>query len=127
MRRHRHDRGNARLVVGAEKRRAVGEDDVLARVAEDFGKLSDGKDDVLLCVEHDVPARHADDLRRDARAGRIGRGVHVGDHADRGTILKAGRGGNRTVDDARVGEERLESESAKLLEQFGRKRKLLSG
>ena len=38
---HLHDLGDARLVVGAQKRRAVREDHVLALVLQDVGELPD--------------------------------------------------------------------------------------
>ena len=125
---HLHDLGDARLVVGAQKRRAVREDHVLALVLQDVGELPDTEDDVLLDVERHVAAVVAHDLRPRVRARGVGRCVHVGDEADGGIGLAARRCGNRSVDHAALADPRvLDAERLELVDEERRKRKLLLG
>ena len=125
---HLHDLGDARLVVGAQKRRAVREDHVLALVLQDVGELLGAEDDVLLDVEHHVAAVVAHDLRPRVRARGVGRCVHVGDEADGGIGLAARRCGNRSVDHAALADPRvLDAERLELVDEERRKRKLLLG
>ena len=97
---HRHDGGDARLVVGAEKRRAVREDHVFARVLRDFREVRGLEDDSLFGVENHVAPFIAEDLGLDTRSGRVGRSVHVGDEADRRAVFAALRRRNERVDHA---------------------------
>ena len=81
--RRRHDLGYARLVVGAQQRRAVGGDDVVADLVVQFRMLADLDDPLRIARQHDVAAGIvAHDLRLDVGAGEVGRGVHVRAEAD---------------------------------------------
>ena len=78
-----HDLGEARLVVGAEQRGAVGRDDVVADLVGERGMV--GGADHLRGIgrQHDVAAVIVSyDLRLDVRAGAVRRGVHVRAEAD---------------------------------------------
>ena len=64
---------------------AVGHDDVLADVVEEFGKFLGRTHDAGLSVEHEVGAVVVpDDAGLDVAAGAVGAGVHVGNEADGG-------------------------------------------
>ena len=75
------------LVVGTQKGRAVGDDQVLADAVGQTGKIGRGED--VGVVEADIAARILDDARPDILAGAVGRGVHVGDQADDGSAGSA--------------------------------------
>ena len=95
-----HDFGNACLVVGSEQRGAIGDDEVLAYVLEQFGELLGAADDALR--EQDVAAIVVvDDARMDIGSRAVGAGVVVGDEADGGRLL-LGVGLQRGVDVALV-------------------------
>ena len=81
------------LVVGTQKGRSVGDDQVLADVVGQTGKIGRGEDVVV--IETDVAARILDNARTDVGTGAVGRGVHMGDQADDGS---AGRARNGAVD-----------------------------
>ena len=118
---HRHDGGDAHLVVGAEKRRSVREDDVFARVLRDLREVGRPEDDVLLRIENDVSALIAQDLRLYVFARSVRRRIHMRDEADRGTGLAPLRRGNFGVDDAAIAHTGIfETEGLQFLNQsFG--------
>ncbi|MDF2970780.1 MAG: hypothetical protein K0R61_1230 [Microvirga sp.] len=87
----RHNFRDARLVVGAEQRGAVGRDDVVAdhilqdRMvghADDLGRIAMQPDVAALVVPHD--------LRLHVRAGEIGRRIHVRAEADDRNVVLVG-------------------------------------
>ena len=93
-----HDFGDARLVVCAEQRMAVGHDDVLAHVVEQFGKLLRRGHDACRLVEHDVATIVVlDNTRFDILARAVGTGIHMGDEAHGGQRL-VGVGRERGID-----------------------------
>ena len=72
------DLGEAGLVVGAEEGSAVGGDDVFADLVLQRRVLGEADDLAWVGGQRDVAAAVvAMDLRLDAGAGRVGRGVHV--------------------------------------------------
>ena len=93
-----HDLGKPGLVVGAEQRGAVGGDDVVADLVGKRGMLG-GTDDLRgIARQHDVAAAIVlHDLRLDALAGAVGRGVHMRAEADHRNLL-AGIRRDRRVD-----------------------------
>ena len=106
-----HDLGDARLVVGAEERRAVGGDDVVAVALGEERRVGGGEaggEFFALIVRVD--------LRRDAGGGRVGADVDVRDHADR-----RARARQRGEDVAVLGQlDVLEAELAQLTLQESR-------
>ena len=77
------DFGNARLVVGAEQRGAVGHNQVLTFVAEQFGELLGRQHDAVFGIEGDdgaVVVTH--NPRLDVQTGHVGRCVEVSDKTD---------------------------------------------
>ena len=91
------DFGNACLVVSAEQGGAVGDDQVLAYVVEQFGEDAGLHHDACCLVEDDVLAVvFLDDAWLHVLAAGIGSRVHVGDEADGGHLLAfevGGKGG----------------------------------
>ena len=79
------DFGNARFVVGAQQRVAVGNNNILADVAEQLGEFLDGGDNAGFSVEDNVRAVVVlHNARLDIGARGVGAGVDVGDEADGG-------------------------------------------
>ena len=79
------DLGDAGLVVGAEKRRAVGHDQVVAQIVHQLGEVLGIERDALLGVERDGRAVIvAHDARVDMAARHVGARVHMSDEADHG-------------------------------------------
>ena len=112
------DLGHTGLVVGAQQGGAVGDDQVLAHIPGQAGKLGRPHDHTL--GEGDVPALVVDHLGMDIGAGGGGRSVHVGDEAQAGDPLTAHGGGEPTVDIAvlvQLGP--VESQLGELLGQSG--------
>ena len=88
-----HDLGHARLVVGAEQRRAVGVDQRVSLEELQFGEVRDPHRE--LAVQRDVAAVVLlDDAGLDILAAHVGRRVHMGDEADHGSVLAARRRGD---------------------------------
>ena len=87
---HRADnRRDSGFIVGAEKRRAVGEDHVLPRVLGHFRKSRRRKHDALFSVQHHVAAVViSDNLRMHVLARCVRRRVHMGDQADHRPVLR---------------------------------------
>ena len=80
-----YDFGDARLVVGTQQGVAVGHDDVLAHVVEQFGKLLSRGHDASGFVQHDVLAVViANNAGLHVLARAVGAGVHVRDETDGG-------------------------------------------
>ena len=80
------DFGNARFVVGAQQRVAVGNNNILADVAEQLGEFLDGGDNAGFSVEDNVRAVVVlHNARLDIGARGVGAGVDVGDEAVVGT------------------------------------------
>ncbi len=78
----RYDFGDACLVIGAEECVAVGDDDVLALVARQFGEVGRREGDARGRVEHDVAAVVVlDDAGSDVTARHVGRRIEVCDEA----------------------------------------------
>ena len=90
--RRRHDLRHACLIVRAQKRRAVCDDQVLACVVFQVRIVRFPQENALFLVQADIPAVISHDLRLDIRAGSVGRGVHVGDQADGWQVRVAGDG-----------------------------------
>ena len=90
--RRRHDLRHARLVVRAQQRRAVGDDQVLALMVFQIRVVRFPQENALFLVQADIPAVIGHDLGLDIRAGSVRRGVHVGDQADGGELWVAGDG-----------------------------------
>lgn len=90
-----HDLRHARLVVGAQQRRAVRVDQRMSleeaqlRKVRDFHRHAGVQPDVLAVVI-------LYDVRFHVGAAHIGCGVHVGDESDDGGFFAAGRRGDRT-------------------------------
>ena len=82
-----HDLGDAGLVVGAEERRAVGRDQLVADVVLELRRLARA-DHLARVAEHDLAAVVADPLRRDVRRrsprARCRRGRRTRSSAPRG-------------------------------------------
>ena len=80
---------HARLIVCAEQRRAVGDDQALADRVFQLRVFLRRKHDVLLFVQDNIAAVvRLCDACADVLAGRVGRGVHVGDEAvDRNVLF----------------------------------------
>ncbi len=124
-----HHLGDAGLVVGAEQRRAGGGDDRAPDLlgerrvvgeAEDGGRIV-GQDEIL------PPVVGVDD-RFHPGARHLGRGVDVGEEADRRHVRLLRRGGNRRHDvpplvDRRVGE----ADRLQLVDQQAEQLELLRG
>ena len=88
-----HYLGHAGLVIGAEKSGAIGGDDGLALMAEQFRELGRFQKEPRNTFQRDVGTVVVlDYLRFDILAGGVGGGVHVGDEAYRGHILLYIRG-----------------------------------
>ena len=83
------DLRHACLIVCAEQRRAVRDDQALADGIFQLRVFRRGKHDVFLFVQHHVAAVIGlCDACADVLAGRVGRGVHVGDEAvDRNVLF----------------------------------------
>ena len=83
-----HDLGDARLVIGAQQRRAVAGDDVVADLVPQRGIFGDADDLRGIAGQHDVAALIvAHDLRLHVLAGAVRRGVHVRAEADDRHVL----------------------------------------
>ncbi len=86
----RHDFGEPRLVVGSEKRTAVGDDDAVARVFRQIRVIGGvehsfrGEFDGFAVVALDKAGSHI-------RAGDVACGVHVSHEADHRLFLQTGR------------------------------------
>ena len=124
--RRRHDLGDACLVVGAEKRRTVGGDDVVADLVLQVRMLVDADHAARITGEPDVAALVvANDLRLDVCAGEIGGRVHVRAEADRRDLL-LGVGRQGRIDIAVFVEMRIvQPERPELLLQDAAERQLL--
>ena len=115
-----HDLGDAGLVVGAQQRVAAGGHDVVALLARQLGHVRR--------VEHRVVARQLDraagvgavDDRLDARAGRVGARVDVGDEPDhrRVAVDGAGERGHHVAVVVELGV--LEADRLELLDEHAR-------
>ena len=93
-----HDFGDARLVVGAEQRRAVGRDDIVADLVGELGIVGDPDDLCGVSGQVDVAALVVlDDPRSYALAAEIRRSVHMRAEADHRDLL-VGVAGNCSVD-----------------------------
>ena len=86
-----HDLGDAGLVVGAEERRPVRGDDVVAdSLGQELARRR--REDLRVAREHDLAAVVvAPDLRIDARRGRVRARVDVRDEADGRAVVAADR------------------------------------
>ena len=83
-----HDFGDTGLVVGAEKRRAVGGDDGLAHMAEQFREFGRLQSQPGHTLEGDVGSVIIlDYLGFDILAGSVGSGIHMGDESHGGHIV----------------------------------------
>ena len=84
---HRHDDGDARLVVGPEQRRAAGRDDVVAHLCGQVGKLLRRQHGSGIVGQDDVAAGIAA-MHDGLDAGRVERRgrVHVREKRDRGRL-----------------------------------------
>src|SRR5699024_1563226 len=87
--------GDAGFVVCAQKGGAVGDNQMLAPVAGQAGKIGFPHDNVLALVEQNVAAVVKNGAGLNICAGGVGRRVHVGDQAD---DRLAGIAGNGAVD-----------------------------
>ena len=97
----RHHRRDRRLVVAAQKRRAVGQNQVLSDVCEKIRKLRRRHRDALRFVQNDPAAVVVfEHPRTDVRAGRVGRGVHVRDKADGASAARRHRRRQFCIDHA---------------------------
>ena len=84
----RHDFSYASLVVCPQEGIAVRDDDVLADVVLQLGKLPHCGYDALLLVQYDVRTVIVlDDAGAHVLAAAVRRGVHVGDEANGGNLL----------------------------------------
>ena len=121
-----HDLGHAGLVVGAEQRRPVGGDDVVADLFLQQRQFLGVEDDAGVAGELDRAAVvRLVHLRVDARPGHVGRRIHVRDVADRRRRLDAGQ---RTVDVAELVEpDVLEPDLLELVAQQPAEVELLLG
>ena len=90
--RRRHDLRHACLIVRAQQRRAVCDDQVLAYVVFQIRIVRFPQENALFLVQADIPAVISHDLRLDIRAGSVRRGVHVGDQTNGGKLWVAGDG-----------------------------------
>ena len=81
---------DARLVVRAEQRSAVCDDQVLADAAAQDREILGAEHRIF--VQCDVAARVFHDTRLDVPAGAVRRGVHMGNEADGGRTGRAGHG-----------------------------------
>src|SRR5262249_52395568 len=97
-----HDHGQARLVVGAQERRAVAGDDRAADELAQLGIVGDADDLRLVAGQREVAAIIVSDyLRFDPGAGRVGGGVNVRIEGDcRDGFFD--RGGNGRGDNAKL-------------------------
>ena len=92
------DGRDAGLVVGTEEGRAVGEQDVLTLIFEDFREGFRRKDDVLFFIQDDILAVviiFADDF--DVLPRGIGAGIDVRNEADDRAVDAVGRQGGHDV------------------------------
>lgn len=81
--RHLQDLRDAGLVVAAEQRRAVGDNQRFAPAVLNRREIGNARDDAECLVQHDVAAVVLlDDARLHVLAAEIRRGVHVRDKAD---------------------------------------------
>ena len=77
-----HDFRDSRLVVRADQRRAVRDDELLSRVIREIRIIGYARHDVFLFVQDDIAAGIIDDPCLDVFVGRFGRGIHMRDKAD---------------------------------------------
>ena len=122
------DLRHARLVVRAEQRRAVRDDQALADRVFQLRVFLRRKHDVLLFVQDNIAAVvRLCDACADVLAGGVGRGIHVGDEAIDGdffvTVRRHGAVDVAVLIDVRVGNAHVLHLADKLL----RKRKLPRG
>ena len=122
------DLRHACLIVRAEQRRAVRDDQALADRVFQLRVFLRRKHDVLLFVQDNIAAVvRLCDARADVLAGGVGRGVHVGDEAIDGdffvTVRRHGAVDVAVLIDVRVGNAHVLHLADKLL----RKRKLPRG
>ena len=122
------DFSKAGLVVGAEQRRAVGGDDIIADLVGQRPVFGDADDLACIAWQHDVAALViAQELRLDASAGEIGRRIHMRAEADDRNRLVDGRG-NGGVDIAVLVQMRiLKADGQQFLDQQAGERLLLAG
>lgn len=92
------DGRDAGLVIGTEEGRAVGEQDVLTLILQDFREGFRRKDDALFFIQDDIPAVvivFTDDF--DVLPRGIGAGIDVGNEADDRAVDAVGRQGSHDV------------------------------
>ena len=95
-----HDLRNARLIVRAEQRRAVGGDEGHARQFFECRERGGAELFAAAREQHVAAVIVFDDLRLYVFAGAVRRGIHMGDKAERGLLFTARRRGQPAVDDA---------------------------
>lgn len=94
------DLRHAGLVVGAQQGGAVGDDELLPHVAAEEGEVLHPQAAGL--GQRQVAALIGDDLGMDVGTADGGRGIHVGDEAQRRDVLLTRRGGQDGVDVAQL-------------------------
>src|ERR1039457_2950898 len=88
--RHGHDLGDARLVVSAKQRGAIGVDQGVSHTASEIG-LTGRRYLGAGCAKDDVAARvRSDDLRADWRSRGSGVGIEVGEKSQHGNPTSRG-------------------------------------
>ena len=110
-----HDLGDAGLVVRAEQRRAVGDDELFAHMAFKAGAERLGEGDSV--VELQLAALVAHEAGLDVFARSVGSGVHVRDERDDGRVHALARGERCEHVAAVVHVDVLELQRFKLLHQ----------
>ena len=110
-----HDLGDARLIVRAEQRRAVGHDQLIAHVVFETGAERFGEGNVV--VELELAALVAHEAGLDVLARGVGRGIHVRDERDDGRVHALARGERCEHIAAIVHVNVLKAERFKLLHQ----------
>ena len=110
-----HDLGDARLIVRAEQRRAVGHDQLIAHVVFKAGTERFGEGNVV--VELELAALVAHEAGLDVLARGVGRGIHVRDERNDGRVHALARGERCEHIAAIVHVNVLKAERFKLLHQ----------
>ena len=114
VRNGRHDLGDARLVVGAEKRRPVGRDEIVPDLLGEERTLGGAQHLAPIARQLDVASVVADHLRLHIRARLVRARIHVRDQPDR----RAARARERREDVAVLLEDRVfEAEVTELLRE----------
>ena len=88
--------GDPGLVIRAEQRGAVGDDQILADIVAERREARGGQD--LSVCQHQILARVADDRGTDVFAADIGRCVHVCNEPDGGIVFVSCACGQESVD-----------------------------